>query len=444
MEAALALAEADRLAAVRRYDILDSPPDGAFDRICALAARIFDVPIATVTIVDEDRIWFKACAGLDLVQIPRVPGLCASAIMQDDTYVISDGLTDPRVATNDLVHGDMAVRFYAAAPITTSDGHRLGTVNVISGKPRAITEPEMQTLRDLAAIVMDELELRLAAMRELRLERDARHEAHEQQRHAERLTRTLQRSLSPPILPDVPGLQIAVHYRPYSRAEVGGDFYDLFPLDTDRWGFFLGDVCGKGPEAASLTSLARYTLRAAAMHNDDPTDVLVDLNAALLMRDAEDMCTAVYGEIDTGGETMTISLAVAGHPSPLVVRAGCNIEPVHTRGTLLGAFDDVSFSGCEIELAPGDAFVLYSDGLLDIQLDGSRVDEQWLAEVVCSASDTAASQIVERVTETLERLDTPLRDDVAIMALSRPLGAGPDNAALAARSPRRDRRRRAR
>jgi sigma-B regulation protein RsbU (phosphoserine phosphatase) len=156
------------------------------------------------------------------------------------------------------------------------------------------------------------------------------------------------------------------------------------------------------------------------------------------------MCTAVYGEIDTGAGGMTISLAVAGHPPPLVVRAGCNMEPVHTRGTLLGAFDDVSFTGCEIELAPGDAFVLYSDGLLDIQLDGSRVDEQWLAEVVCSASDTAASQIVERVTETLERLDTPLRDDVAIMALSRPLGAGPDNAALAARSPRRDRRRRAR
>ena len=422
MQAALTLAEVARLAAVRRYDILDSPPDGAFDRICALAARIFDVPIATVTIVDEDRIWFKACAGLDVVQIPRVPGLCASAIMQDDTYVISNALTDPRVASNELVHGEMGVRFYAAAPITTSDGHRLGTVNVIDGKPRVVTEAEMQTLRDLAAIVMDELELRLAAMRELRLERDARHEALEQQRHAEQLTRTLQRSLSPPTLPDVPGLQIAVHYQPFSQAEVGGDFYDLFALQTDRWGFFLGDVCGKGPEAASLTSLARYTLRAAAMHHQDPADVLRDLNAALLIQDADDMCTAVFGRIDTSGSEMTIILAVGGHPPPLVLRAGCTVEPVQTRGTMLGAFNDVAFQTCRIELQPDDAIVLYSDGLLDIQLGGARVDEQWLADVICSASDTAAHQIVARVTDTLKRLELPLRDDVAVIAISRQPG----------------------
>lgn len=422
MQAALALAEVDRLAAVRRYDILDSPPDGAFDRICALAARIFDVPIATVTIVDEDRIWFKACAGLDVVQIPRAPGLCASAIMQDDTYVISNALTDPRVASNELVHGEMGVRFYAAAPITTSDGHRLGTVNVIDGKPRVVTEAEMHTLRDLAAIVMDELELRLAAMRELRLERDARHEALEQQRHAEQLTRTLQRSLSPPTLPDVLGLRIAVHYQPFSRAEVGGDFYDLFALETDRWGFFLGDVCGKGPEAASLTSLARYTLRAAAMHHQDPADVLRDLNAALLIQDADDMCTAVFGQIDTSGSELTITLAGGGHPPPFVLRAGCTVEPVQTRGTMLGAFSDVAFQTCRIELQPDDAIVLYSDGLLDIQLDGARIDEQWLADVICSAADTAAHQIVERVTDSLKRLELPLRDDVAVMAISREPG----------------------
>ena len=421
MEAALALAEADRLAAVRRYDILDSPPDGAFDRICALAARIFDVPVATVTIVDEDRIWFKACAGLDVVQIPRAPGLCASAILQDDTYVISDGLIDPRVASNELVHGESGVRFYAAAPITTSDGYRLGTVNVISDKPRAVTEAEMRTLRDLAAIVMDELELRLAAMRELRRERDARHQALDEQRHAERLTRALQRSLSPPALPDVPGLQIAVYYRPFSDAEVGGDFYDLFPLDRGRWGLFLGDVCGKGPEAASLTSLARYTLRAAAMYNEDPTGVLRDLNTALLMQDAHDMCTAVYGEIDTTGSELTITLAAAGHPPPLVLRADYTVETLPTRGTMLGAFSDVAFQICQIGLQPGDAIVLYSDGLLDIQPDGTQVDEQWLAEVVRSATDTAAQQIVDRVTETLERLELPLRDDVAFMAISRPL-----------------------
>lgn len=421
MEATPDLAEAERLAAVRRYDILDTPPDGAFDRICALAARIFDVPIATVTIVDEDRVWFKACAGLDVVQMPRVPGLCASAILQEDAYVISDGLTDPRVASNELIHGEMGVRFYAAAPITTSEGYRLGTVNVIDVKPRAVTEQEMQTLRDLAAIVMDELELRLATMRELRRERDARNQALEQQRYAERLTRTLQRSLSPPTLPYVPGLQIAVHYQPFSDAEVGGDFYDLFTLEADRWGFFLGDVCGKGPAAASVTSLARYTLRTAAMHNQNPAAVLRDLNTALLMQDAQDMCTAVYGDIDTSRSDPTVTLAVAGHPPPLVLRDGRTVEAVQTRGTMLGAFRDVTFNSCQIDLQPGDAVVLYSDGLLDIGLDRARIDEEWLAQLLCSASSTAADQIIDRVIDKLKRLEQPLRDDVAIMALSRPL-----------------------
>jgi sigma-B regulation protein RsbU (phosphoserine phosphatase) len=419
MEAALVVGEAGRLAAVRRYDILDSPPDGAFDRICALAARVFDVPIASVTIVDEDRIWFKACAGLDVVQIARAPGLCASAILQDDAYVISDALRDPRVAGNTLVHGELGVRFYAAAPITTSDGHRLGTVNVIGTTPRAVTEPEMQTLRDLAAIVMDELELRLAAIHEVRRERQALRQALKQQRHAEQLTRTLQRSLSPPTLPDVPGLQTAVHYQPYSGAEVGGDFYDLFAVDDERWGFFLGDVCGKGPAAASVTSLARYTLRAAAMHHGEPGDVLRDLNTALRMQGAADMCTAVYGEIDFAGGDLKIALAVAGHPAPLIVRGDHTVAPVTARGTMLGAVSDVAFETCRIDLLPGDAIVLYSDGLLDIQLDGARVKEHWLADVLRSATSTCAGALVERVSDTLQRLELPLRDDVAIMALSR-------------------------
>jgi len=167
IEAAALREERERITAVRRYAILDTPPDGAFDRVCALAARFFGVPFASVTIVDEERIWFKAARGIDASEIPRSPGLCASAIMQDEPYVISDGLADLRTAHNPLVHGELGVRFYAAAPIVTHDGHRLGTVNVIDTKPRTITEGEMQTLRELAAIVMDELELRLAAMRDV-------------------------------------------------------------------------------------------------------------------------------------------------------------------------------------------------------------------------------------------------------------------------------------
>ncbi|OSZ56829.1 hypothetical protein OQI_30835, partial [Streptomyces pharetrae CZA14] len=160
--------------AVRRYDILDTPPDGAFDRVAALAARLFDVPVATVTIVDEDRIWFKAAHGLDGVsEIGRDPGLCGSAVLRDAALVIPDTLLDDVACGNPLVTGPLGVRFYAAAPITTTDGHKLGTVNVLDTQPRSITSEETAALTDLAAIVMDEMELRLSALRTVRQEQRA-------------------------------------------------------------------------------------------------------------------------------------------------------------------------------------------------------------------------------------------------------------------------------
>ena len=119
--------EAQRLAAVRRYDILDTPPDGAFDRITALAARRFGVPISIISIVDEDRIWFKSHHGVPVEQIGRDPGLCASAILSDDPHILTDASIDPRSLANPLVAGDFGLRFYAGVPLTTDDGHNLGT-----------------------------------------------------------------------------------------------------------------------------------------------------------------------------------------------------------------------------------------------------------------------------------------------------------------------------
>ncbi|HUG46538.1 MAG TPA: histidine kinase dimerization/phosphoacceptor domain -containing protein [Sphingomicrobium sp.] len=155
--------ETDRMAAVRRYEILDSPPDGAFDRITALAARRFGVPIAIISIVDEDRIWFKSHHGLPVEQINREPGLCASAILGDTPYLVEDARKDPRSLANPLVAGDFGLRFYAAVPLTTSDGHNLGTLCVIDKEPRPVKQEHIEDLKDLASIVMDQLELRLSS-----------------------------------------------------------------------------------------------------------------------------------------------------------------------------------------------------------------------------------------------------------------------------------------
>jgi two-component sensor histidine kinase len=160
--------EPQRMAAVKRYEILDTPADGSFDRVTALAARLFNVPISIISIVDHDRIWFKSHHGLDGVhQIDREPGLCASAILGDDPYLLPDAATDVRSLANPLVAGDFGLRFYAGVPLQTSDGFNLGTLCVIDKEPRPITKEQIEDLKDLAALVIDQLEFRLSALRSL-------------------------------------------------------------------------------------------------------------------------------------------------------------------------------------------------------------------------------------------------------------------------------------
>lgn len=155
--------EQHRIAALHRYDILDTPPDGAFDRITALAADLFDVPISIVSLVDQDRIWFKSRHGVDTVQIDREPGLCASAILQGEPWVLTDARRDVRSLTNPLVAGEFGLQFYVGVPLRTSDGFNLGTLCVIDREPRAITDRQLTQLRNLASMVMDQMELRLSA-----------------------------------------------------------------------------------------------------------------------------------------------------------------------------------------------------------------------------------------------------------------------------------------
>ncbi len=167
--------EAERLAAVQRYDILDTPADGTFDRITALAARLFDVPIAIVSLVDHDRIWFKSHHGLEIDQIGRDAGLCASAILHEGPWIVNDAPYDPRALANPLVAGEFGLKFYAGVPLRTSDGHKLGTLCILDFEPRDLTAKETSTLDDLAAMVMSEMELRLASRRAVALAREREH-----------------------------------------------------------------------------------------------------------------------------------------------------------------------------------------------------------------------------------------------------------------------------
>lgn len=259
---------------------------------------------------------------------------------------------------------------------------------------------------------------REALAAEISHERAQHRQAVRHQHRAQELAETLQRSLTPPRLPRIANLDVAVHHEPFALAEVGGDFYDLFALADDGAGFFFGDVCGKGHRAAAVTALARYTMRTAAMLHESPAAVLGDLNAAL-HADATGptTCTAVYGQIDTSAATTSITLAVGGHPPPVIIRADGSVETTPARGPLLGAVHDPVFQTCELRLDVGDALVVYSDGILDAVIDGVPVDEQRISDVLAGIPHASATDLVGALLASMRRIDRALRDDVAFIAL---------------------------
>lgn len=174
-EAALPPNEAQRLAALRALRILDTPREERFDRITRLAQRMFDVPIALVTLVDVNRQWFKSCIGLDMGETPRSVSFCAHAILRDDALVIEDAQLDPRFADNPLVTDEPHIRFYAGQPLVGPNDQRLGTLCIIDRRPRQMSADELEALRDLATLAENELNVvRLSQALVIQRESEAR------------------------------------------------------------------------------------------------------------------------------------------------------------------------------------------------------------------------------------------------------------------------------
>jgi diguanylate cyclase (GGDEF)-like protein len=155
--------EKERLATLKSYDVLDTPPEEAFDRITRLAQTLLRMPIITITFVDSDRQWFKSRQGIVASETPRDSAFCNEAIKHEGAFIVEDALNDPRFAENPSVTGEPHIRFYGSVPLRTRKGHNIGTLCAIDTKPRSLTAPEIGILTDLAHIVMDELELRRLA-----------------------------------------------------------------------------------------------------------------------------------------------------------------------------------------------------------------------------------------------------------------------------------------
>jgi serine phosphatase RsbU (regulator of sigma subunit)/PAS domain-containing protein len=279
----------------------------------------------------------------------------------------------------------------------------LGVVSFVSAESgRRFDEQDLALAEDLA--------LRAAAA----VENARLYEA------ASTIARTLQASLLPPVLPEIPALEVAAAYRPAARGlEVGGDFYDLFSTADDQWYAVIGDVCGKGAEAAAVTALARYTIRAAAVRRRSPSAILRWLSDAMLQQGELDgrFCTIACAHLDLSGAPARVTIACGGHPLPLVVRAGGATEHVGAPGTLLGLVEHPELQDSSAELDAGDTLVLYTDGLTEAGAPDRVWDPEELAAAARSTAGASAAATVEGLVAAAVDSVPHVRDDIAVLAL---------------------------
>lgn len=233
-------------------------------------------------------------------------------------------------------------------------------------------------------------------------------------------SQALQRSLLPHELPEIPGMEVKVAYEATGAGnEVGGDFYDVLAAGPGRWRFAIGDVCGKGPEAAAVTGLARHVLRTLARKGDGITEALAQLNTAILAEGSRArFLTLVYGELRVGGPVPRVSLACAGHPPPLLVPVAGPVTPVGPTGTLLGVLPELDVATGEVDLPPGACLVLYTDGVTE-RRDGPRMlGEDGLRRLLAGCAGLGAGAVAARIAETVaEFAGEPPRDDLAVLVL---------------------------
>ena len=234
------------------------------------------------------------------------------------------------------------------------------------------------------------------------------------------IARTLQKGLLPMDLAEIPGVEAAVRFRHTGDGgEVGGDFYDLFETGSRGWTVVMGDVCGKGPEAAAVTALARYTLRTAALRHRLPSRSLAILNEALRrQRSDRRFCTVAYAYLEKLDGGARVGFASGGHPLPLLLRSDGSVEPVGVPGTLLGVVPDPVFEDRSLILSRGDALVFFTDGVIEPRGSGEVLDEARLAELVARCAGREADAIAATIEQAAVRShEGHPRDDIAVLVL---------------------------
>ncbi|WP_237536029.1 GAF domain-containing SpoIIE family protein phosphatase [Streptomyces sp. SID3343] len=408
-----------RVAAVRATGLLDTAPEDGFDDLARLAVVVGGGQRAFITLVDDHRSFWKSAVGpggpaADCIRQNAVPDCPCQILVATDRPLIVDDALAPESPIRRLKAVDaLGIGAWVGFPIHGPGGEVLGGLSVIDERPHTWTADEVQGLATLSRSVSTEIGLRQALSQ------------------ATARVRTLQDSLLPPGLPAVPGIEAAAAYLPAGGADVLGDFYDLFRLRGEHWAAVLGDVCGKGVEAATVTALARYTLRAEAARSLSPAAVLKRLHLALLDRqDSEEQrfLTAIHATFRPTATGLAGRLCTAGHPPALIRRADGRTQEVGVAGTLLGAIADVRLTEARFRLNAGDTLLMYTDGIIEAHSHtpgrgprGPLFGERRLHEVLAACHGLDAQATIDRVAAaTLAHTGGPAGDDTALLALRVP------------------------
>jgi serine phosphatase RsbU (regulator of sigma subunit)/PAS domain-containing protein len=296
----------------------------------------------------------------------------------------------------------VGARSAASVPMTVR-GQRIGVITLSTAESGRTLGPEQLT-------VLEELGRRAAvAVDSARLYR---------QRSA--IARTLQQSLLPPALPEIAGVEAAALYRAAGEGtDVGGDFYDLFSVADGEWIAVIGDVCGKGAEAAAVTALARYTIRTAAVRRRSPAAILRWVNDAMVRQELDGrFCTITCVHLNTSRLEIGVTVACGGHPPALLRRQAGAVEEVGTPGTLLGLVPDPQLEDRRAVLEPGDALVLFTDGITEARAPERVIEAEALHDALAAIPPGSAQRIVEQLAAlAVGKEGTPPRDDIAVLAL---------------------------
>ncbi len=285
-----------------------------------------------------------------------------------------------------------------ALPLVLGD-RSVGVLSLWWRSPRAIPPDEL--------LLAEEMARRMArAIENARLYEDR-----------DRAARALQQDLLPRSFPDIPRVEVAARYRPSSLGNlVGGDFYDLFEAGPGRWIAAIGDVCGKGPEAAAVMGIARFTLRALALHETRPAELLSVLNGSMLGHGLQDRFVTIgCALLEPAGDAFRVRLCLAGHPRPVLARPGGDVELLGEHGMPVGLVTDPVLHETEHRLDPGDTLVLYTDGLDAADMPAEDRVARLLRDAEARASDLKV--IVETLVEAAAEHGRRLQDDVAVLAL---------------------------